>query len=251
MDDSFPELPQVALHLGTVPFIVRWIVEQLPVHWAWNSDSPDTWWDPHMIHMDTDPHDQVNWYCTAMLELEHALARDFVLSPAAAEHGRQCVNGRHVICRSPGYMPSPSQAPPHGARVISGQTSWERQIESPIRLLNHLFEARRGFGAFHDASQTDLAPGRHDQSDGLGQKLPAVSADRTGHDPSRQGVASSATEHWCHLLPSTGQFSQSGRESNSETDEVEVRQPGRSLGPSPSTERDSDSRERLELPLLG
>ena len=23
----FPELPQVALHLGTVPFIIRWIVE--------------------------------------------------------------------------------------------------------------------------------------------------------------------------------------------------------------------------------
>ena len=56
---------------------------------------------------------------------------------------------------------------------------------------------------------------------------------------------------WCHLLPSTGQFSQSGPESDSENDEVEVRQPGRSLGPSPSTERDSDSRERLELPLLG
>ena len=144
----FPELPQVALHVGTVPFIVRWIVEQLPVHWAWNSDSPDTWWDPHMIHMDTDPHDHASWYCTAILELEHALARDFVLSPAAAEHGRQYVNGRHVICRSPGYMPSPSQALPHGARVISGQSNWKRQIETPIRLLNHLFEARRGIRSF-------------------------------------------------------------------------------------------------------
>ena len=151
----FPELPQVAINLGIVPFIVRWIVEQLPVHWAWNSDSPDTWWDPHIFNMDTDPHDQVNWFCTAILELEHALARDFVLSPAAAEHGRQYVNRRHIICRFPGYMPSSSQAP-----AQSRSRSWERHIETPIRLLNHLFEARRGFGAFDDAGQADLAPGR-------------------------------------------------------------------------------------------
>ena len=123
MDDSLSGIALGCLHLGTVPFIVRWIGEQLPVHWAWNSDSPGTWWDPHMIHMDTDPHDQISWYCTAILEFEHALARDFVLSPAAAEHGRQYVNGRHIICRSPGYMPRPSQAPPHGARVISGQAA--------------------------------------------------------------------------------------------------------------------------------
>ena len=216
MDDSLSGIASGCTLLGhcALHYSMDCGAGPFPVHWAWNSDSPDTWWDPRTINMDTDPHDQVSWFRTTILELEHALARDFVLS-AASEHGRQYVNGRYVICRPPAHTPSPSQAPSHGARVISGQNSWERQIETPIRLLNHLFEARRGFGAFDDAGQVDLTPGEHDQSDGLGQKFPAVSAGRTGlhptgHDPGSQGVASSATEHWCHLLLSTGQFPQSG-----------------------------------------
>ena len=60
----FPDLPQVALHLGTAPYIVRWIVEPLPLHWAWSSDSPDSWWHPRTIDLDTDPLDQVSWFCT-------------------------------------------------------------------------------------------------------------------------------------------------------------------------------------------
>ena len=63
----FTELPQVAIHMGPVPFIVRWIVEQLPVHWAWNSDNPDTWWDPRQINLDTALNSQVNWFCTAII----------------------------------------------------------------------------------------------------------------------------------------------------------------------------------------
>ena len=147
----FPDLPQVAFHLGSAPLIIQ----PLPLHWAWNSDCPDTWWDPNLINLDTHQHDQINWLSTAILELEHALARDFVLSPIASEHGRQYVHGRHVICRSPGHMPSPSQAPSHRDGVISGQSIWERQIETPIRLLNHLFEARRGYRAFDDVGQAD------------------------------------------------------------------------------------------------
>lgn len=35
--------------------------------------------------------------------------------------------------------------------MIAGQSQWERQIEKPIKLLNHLFEARRGFKTAIDA----------------------------------------------------------------------------------------------------
>ena len=128
----FHDLLQVALHLGSAPFIVRWIVELLPVHWAWTSVSLDTWWDPCLINLDTHQHDQIKWLCTAILELEHALARDFVLSPIAPEYGRQYVHGRHVLCRSVGHMPSSSQAPSPRTRIISGQSCWERQIEIPF-----------------------------------------------------------------------------------------------------------------------
>ena len=38
----FHDLPQVAMNLGTALHIIRWIVELLPVHWAWHSVSMDT-----------------------------------------------------------------------------------------------------------------------------------------------------------------------------------------------------------------
>ena len=46
----FHDLPQVAMNLGTALHIIRWIVEPLPVHWAWHSVSMDTWWDPSLIN---------------------------------------------------------------------------------------------------------------------------------------------------------------------------------------------------------
>ena len=233
----FHDLPQVALHLGIAPYIVRWIVEPLPLHWAWSSDSPNSWWDPRTIDLDTDPLDQINWFCTAILELEHALARDFILTPGGFDHGRQYVDGRHVICRPLGYLSGPSQAPANRGGIIAGQSSWERQIEKPIRLLNHLFEARRGFRAPDDAGQINLAPRRYAQSNGLGPQFPSVFTGRqrldpTGNDPGNQGMASSETNHWSHMLPPSGQFPQSGRGDDPTADEIEIRQPGRSPGPS-------------------
>ena len=252
----FPDLPQVALHMGTAPYIIRWIVESLPLHWAWNSDSPDSWWDPRTIDLDTDPHDQVSWFCIAILEFEHALARDFVLSPAAFDHGGQYVDGRHVICRPSGYMSGSSQVPSYRGGIIARQSSWERQIEPPIRLLNHLFEARRGFRALDDVGQADLAPRGYAQSDGLGPQLLIVSPGRQrfdppGYDPSSQGMASSKIKYRSHLLSPPGQFPQSGRTPDPKIDEAEVRQPGRSPGASSQTEGHPDSRECLELPVMG
>ena len=212
----FHDLPQVALHLGSAPLIVRWIVELLPVHWAWNSVSLDTWWDPSLINLDTHQHDQIKWLCTAILELEHALARDFVLS--------QYVHGRHVLCRSFGHIPSPSQAPTHRAGVISGQSSWERQIEVPLKLLNHLFEARRGYGAFDDVGQADATARRHVESDGTGPQLPVVSASRSwldtaGNDLGCQGMASPETELRCHMFAPPGQLPQGSRDFDPTPDE--------------------------------
>ena len=251
----FPDLPQVALNMGTAPFIVRWIVEPLPLHWAWNSDSPDSWWDPRTIDLDTDPYEQVSWCCIAILELEHALARDFVLS-AAFEHGRQYADGRHVICRPSAHMSGTSQAPSNRGGIIAGQSSWERQIEIPIRLLNHLFEARKGLRTPDDVGQADITPRGYAQSDGLGPQLPIVSTgwqrfDPPGNDPGSQGMASSETKHWSHMFSPTGQFPQSGRDPDPKTDEIEVRQPGRSPGAGSQTEGHPDLRECLELPVLG
>ena len=180
------------------------IGEPLPLHWAWSSNSPDSWWDPRTIDLDTDPLDQVSWFCTAILELEHVLARDFVLTPAGFAHGRPYVDGRYVICRPPGHMSGPSQAPTNKDRIIAGQSSWERQIEKPIRFLNHLFEARRGFRAPDDIGKIDLALRRHAQSNGLGPQLPSASTGRQrldppGNDPGRQGMASSETKCWSQV----------------------------------------------------
>ena len=201
----FSDLPQVALNMGTAPYIVRWIVEPLPIYWAWSSDNIDSWWDPSMIDLDSDPLDQVSWFCTAILDFEHALARDFVLTPAGFDHGRQYVTGRYVLCRPLGHLSGPPQTTTNRGGIIAGQSNWERQIEKPIRFLNHLFEVRRVFRALDDAGEVELTAGRYPQSNGLGPQFPSVFTGREGIDTSGddlgiQGVAPADTEHRNHML---------------------------------------------------
>ena len=131
-------------------------------------------------------------------------------------------------------MPSSSQAPSYRAGVLSGQSSWKRQIEVPLELLNHLFEARRGHRAFDDVGQADATAGGHVESDGSRPQLPVVLASRSwldpaGNDPNSQGMASSETELWSHLFAQASQLPEGDRTIDTTPDQAEVRQSGGSL----------------------
>ena len=64
-------------------------------------------------------------------------------------------------------------------------------------------------------------------------------------------MASPETALRCHMFAPPGQLPQGSRDFDPTPDEAEVRQPRRSFGPGPSTERNLDNRECLELPFMG
>ena len=97
---------------------------------------------PHKLDLDIDAANQMHYFCIALFDLEHALARDVVLDPEIIAYVGQYIHGRHILCGPVRYMPGPSQKTEDEILAIIRCGQGQRSLETPIRLLNHLFEAR-------------------------------------------------------------------------------------------------------------
>ena len=139
----YRQLPQVLMTSDTLFMVVAWITAIVPVRWAWRSTSVDSWWTPQDVVLDTYQHQQLVLH-HVLMELEHVLARDLVLTVVGSSDGRAYVQRRLVISGSGGSIRHSCETAPR-ARLRIYHPDWQGQVETPIQLLGLIHEVRAGF----------------------------------------------------------------------------------------------------------
>ena len=178
----FRQLPQVLMTSDTLFLVVAWISAIVPFRWAWHSTNVDSWWTPQDVVIDTYQHQHLVLH-HVLMELEHVLARDLVLTVVGSSDGRTYVQRRLVISGSGGSIRHTCETAPH-ARLRIYHPDWQGQIETSIQLLGLIHEVRAGFFLSSDAGETLFEARRYAQCHVLGSKFPFLATGREGiHTP--------------------------------------------------------------------
>ena len=102
----------------------------------------DSWWTPQDVVIDTYSHQQLILH-HVLMELEHVLVRDLVLTVVGSSDGRAYIQRRLIISRFGGSLRHTGKETPY-ERIRIYHPDWQGQIETSIQLLGLIHEVRAG-----------------------------------------------------------------------------------------------------------
>ena len=211
-------------------------------------------WTPQDVVLDTYQHQQLVLH-HVLMELEHVLARDLVLTVVGSSDGRAYVQRRLVISGSGGSIRHSCETAPH-ARLRIYHPDWQGQVETSIQLLGLIHEVRAGFFLSSDAGETLFEAGRHAQCHVLGSKFPFLPTGREGihtayHARGLKRMAHTEAAGWRDLSSETGAFLEGSGGACPTNWQTQYRRQRRRTMRQPPEQADLECPERMELHVLG